>query len=313
MDNSREQNEFVRRRTALISLDGNIDEILHSISQTLNIPLDQINRSEIQEKIRINKLNFEATYQIIESSHNFLKENKSTKDKIEELHDVGKFIKNYHEKLELLVPTSVDQVPDFLVQNNDRTIGIEHTRLIDNQIEKVIGTVRKILRKAKDNILSRNELTNTLINIQPHYDIQILGNKTLSSSLTPSELQRIAKIFENDIINTASDRSKIPAYLNVLTFTATEHPLELNLMETYSTKHSFEHLLKSAISKKEAKAVNYKQYSNISELWLLIINSGIKSSASFNLSNIDSYSITSCKFARIFLMDNFDYDIHQII
>jgi len=70
----------------------------------------------------------------------FQRNPKTTKDKYEELHDIGKFILAVGDTLKIQVPEVVSEFPDFILKQEQCKIGIEHTRLMSEEMKAMVKT-----------------------------------------------------------------------------------------------------------------------------------------------------------------------------
>ena len=186
-----EDQELVVRKTAKISLDGSEGEIKETLAGILGTTPDKIDFKNIQKQIATIKKEYLATKDIINEYERFLKESKASKDKFEELDDIGKFIKKYDSSLILKIPQSINQVPDFILEKANKTIGIEHTRLIDQPTQKMIGTLEKIIRNTRKQLLENNITSNDLINIGFNYKERIINKKNLTERISQLSLIHI--------------------------------------------------------------------------------------------------------------------------
>jgi len=304
--------EFINRRVVTISLDGNFEEILNSISSALNIPVENLDKEEIAHKIELNKLQTSEIKDITENYSNFLEQNNSTSDKYEELYDITKFLKKYVGNFKFVIPTEKNKIPDFIINVEKLKIGIEHTRLINQEYQRTIGTIKEILNKTKNILAEYNELENQLINIKFDLFAHIINSKTLSDKLKQSEIKLISELIAQNILDQKINNYKLPLYIEQLNIQNTNFPIEIRLIEHFEAKSDFKDILSDTVLKKEKLLDSYKQTKKLDEYWLLIVNSGVKSSSSYNMEIIQNYKLPKSAFNKVFIIDNFDSEIVQI-
>lgn len=133
----------------------------------------------------------------------------------------------------------------------------------------------------------------------------------MTDKLSQKEILEISKLISQEIIKFYDSQSttKLPSYIEKIAISQTEFPTEINLVENFLAKDNYISTLFDTIRKKELKIDNYRNEGQVNELWLLIVNSGIKSSSSFIIEKI---IIEDSKFDKIFIMDNFDLNILQL-
>ena len=305
-----ERQDLTIRKTAKISLDGSEQEIKEKIAGVLGISTNEVDFTSIQKQLEQIKKEYLRTKNIISSYELFLQKSKAPKDKFEELNDIGKYIKKHNPSLVLKIPENADQVPDFILEDGDKLIGIEHTRLINQDTQKIIGTLKKIIFNAQKFLLEKSETSNTLINIGFKYEEKIIKDKNLFDNLSQKEIKQIGSNIAEIIIGFQKSTSHIlPDYIDKILVQETKFSTEINLIENYISKNNYDALLTKLIERKESKLKRYRYNNGLEEIWLLIINSGIKSSSGFEMPN--QTSIKS-NFNKILVMDNFDYSIIEL-
>ncbi len=123
-----QKEEVVIRRTAKISTLGTEEEMLQEITKAFNIPVEQIRSQNIAQKLKEVTQGYHQTSSIIDEYKDFLTQKGATKDKFEELYDVGKFVVALNIQSTLEIPTNTSAIPDFIISSDNKSIGIEHTR-----------------------------------------------------------------------------------------------------------------------------------------------------------------------------------------
>lgn len=305
-----EHHDLIVRKTAKISFDSSEEEIKETLAEIFDTTPDKIDFASIKKQINIIKDEYPLTKKIIKDYELFLKESNASKDKFEELDDIGKFIKKYDSSLILKIPNDINQVPDFILDNGNKIIGIEHTRLIDQSTQKTIGTLNKILHNTKKYLLENPETSNSLINISFRYGEEIIKNRNLSNRLSQKEVKEIGKNIAEKILEyKKSGKFVFPNYIERILINEIKFSTEINLIENYISKDNYNSSLENLIKTKESKLSSYTNKKEIDEIWLLIINSAIKSSSGFTIDNKEKIK---SEFDKVLIMDNFDYNIKEI-
>ena len=143
------------------------------------------------------------------------------------------------------------------------------------------------------------------------FQLWFLSNiQNLFDNLSQKEIKQIGSNIAEIILNFEKSTDYIlPDYIDKILVQETKFSTEINLLENYISKNNYDSLLMKLIEKKESKLNRYRYNNGLDEIWLLIINSGIKSSSGFQIPN--QTSIKS-NFNKILVMDNFDYSIIQL-
>lgn len=296
--------EVVIRRTAKISTLGTEDEIIQEISQVFNISVDQIKNQNISQKLREIDEGYLRTSSLIDMYKDFLTTKKATKDKFEELYDVGKFLSSLYINATIEIPENLSAIPDFIISVDNNRIGIEHTRLIHVNSQIWIKTVSQILKRAERILLNRNPGLKQIVNISVNYWKLRINEKTLSDKLSIKEKDQIAHeiaTYVERVINRAELQK--PSFINKISISEmSDHPLSLILNENYIAKSEYAKLFEERISDKESKLGSYLANNSLDELWLLVVISGVSAPSSFIL---EKHSTFETKFDKVFLFDTF--------
>lgn len=296
--------EVVIRRTAKISTLGTEEEMIQEISKTLNIPIEQIRNQNVTQKLNEVTQGYHQTSSIIDKYKKFLTQKGATKDKFEELYDVGKFLVSLNIQSTLEIPDNTSAIPDFIISSDNKRIGIEHTRLMNTISQIWIKTVSQILKKAEILLLKRNPELKQIVNISINYWKLNINGKNLSVKLSIQEKEQIAKEIADYIESLLSNEELMqPSYIDKISISErSEHPLNLILNENYIAKTESTNLFIERIRDKETKLGSYLANNSLDELWLLVVISGITGSSSFTLQKQNQFET---KFDKVFLFDNF--------
>lgn len=158
--------------------------------------------------------------------------------------------------------------------------------------------------------MENNQTSNDLINIGFNYKERIINKKNLTDKLSQGEIKKIGANIANIILEYKKDYSAaLPNFIDKILITKTRFETEINIIQNYISKDDYNSLLINLIKIKESKIDSYTDKKKLNEIWLLIINSGLKSASGFTMNNPEKFK---SKFDKVIVMDNFDYDIKEI-
>ncbi len=186
--------DIVFRRTAKISTLGTEEEIIREISQVFNIPVEQIKNQNITGKLKEISSNYHKTSLLINEYKDFFVNHNATKDKFEELYDLGKFLIALNIDCALEIPDRISAVPDFIITSQNRRIGIEHTRLMNSNSQNLIKTTTQIIKRAENLLLQRKPDWKEIINVSINYWKLNIDDKNLSNKLSIQDKDNIARL-----------------------------------------------------------------------------------------------------------------------
>lgn len=250
-----QKEEVIIRRTAKISTLGTEEEMIYEISKTFNIPIEQIKKQNIAQKIKEVTQGYHQTSSIIDGYKDFLTQKGAKKDKFEELYDVGKFLVSLNSQSTLEIPNNTSAIPDFIISSNNKRIGIEHTRLINTISQIWIKTVSQILKKAETLLLKRKPELKQIVNISINYWKLSINSKNLSIKFSIQEKEEIANEIANYIESLLDNRAITqPQFIDKISISErSEHPLNLIINENYIAKTGSTNLFEERIRDKETK------------------------------------------------------------
>lgn len=307
-----QEEPIIIRRTAKISTLGTETEMLHEISQAFNIPVEQLANQQVQEKLDEIKNQSERSEALIKPYKTFLLRNNAREDKYEEAYDMGKFLISIEPEYNLEIPESISSIPDFIVTDGIKRIGIEHTRLINHESKMLIKETQKILKKAEQQLLQHNSQLNQIINISINYSRLSLDGKNITAQrFSITEKNTIAEIiaaYIKSLLKSDNSVSKPEFIENISISDKSEHPLNMNLNENYLAKSDFENLFEKTINAKEEKYHSYINNKSLDELWLLIVASGVSSASSYILEGEAAVNKLTSQFDRVIFFDNFSHE-----
>lgn len=238
----------------------------------------------------------------------------ATVDKIDELIDLGKFLISFDNAIEIKIPEKILRYPDFMVSKENRTIGIEHTRLMDNKSKQFVSAVKNILKRAEKQLLLIDASLTQIINISFNYSKLIWNGKLLlSEKFRANEKEEVAMVISN-YLNSVLEKNDIdkPEFIEKVSISGpTNFSLSIEHNEKYLGKSDFIEQLLKTIDSKESKFSRYLQAGSFDEIWLLIVAGGASTASSYDFADIVFEKINS-QFDQIFLFDNFSCQIIKI-
>jgi hypothetical protein len=309
-----EENGILKRVSIKLSTDLSNEEIRQAIANAMGISLNQIPQVDFPAAKSKIKEEISKVEEIISEYKNKLQNTPGiTQDKFDELSDIGRFIVASNERLKIIIPEKISVFPDFTVKMEERIIGIEHTRLMNEEIKATIKTVKYFIEKANKIIAEDlNHLSKTA-NIFIDYNAIIVDQKTFKSrKFTSSEkdgiIMTIADYIRKLLIE--GNDSK-PSFITHITISSNKDSrVDLELAESYFTQNEFTDLLIERINSKELKVDSYKREACINEIWLLIVADDINSYSGYDTERALFPQIDSSKFDKLILFEKFSGKIH---
>ncbi|MFC3560203.1 hypothetical protein [Pedobacter jamesrossensis] len=182
------------RKTFKISNQGTEEEIKQRIADVYGVPVDQLPPMDIKSEFQRNRDNWMQVSELIAPYEIFLKGRANTSvDKFEELTDIGRFIVAWPDQLQLIVPDEPVKYPDFTVRSSERTIGIEHTRLINPTIKAAFNSAKQVITEAEVILKNINLDYKRTVNIFINFSKPVLdGNNFYNKKFTRGEKKRIS-------------------------------------------------------------------------------------------------------------------------
>lgn len=217
-----------------------------------------------------------------------------------ERYQLEKFVSN--ENLKLLVYQITDyETPDFEVNIDKRWISIEHTRLINPQLQQVENYRDRIIKTAQKRFESK--YSDRLYVLITFRNIQLKGGKIAEEKYVDEVYNLIEQIYLNNRkfefkIHSKRHKEKVSATIesfsvdNVQNFSHWQH------FGAYLVEWIDMEWLKGIIKKKEMNIEKYpKQYE---ENWLLMV-SDFGTKASSTRTDFIDFSTIQSKFDKIFI------------
>lgn len=222
-------------------------------------------------------------------------EYQNRKKNIEICH-VAKFLMNLNDTSYI---EEVIESPDFLINFENKIVGVEHQILIDDSKKSYEGFLENVFRLTEIELRKDSSTPNILINCWLQDNIKYTINQKSSFILSIIDLIKsyikLGTLRDNPIIERAYSMPH------------SEFSLCPNFgawFQEYLSVNSLE----KAIREKEKKLTLYKERSV--ETWMLIVIGGTGAS-SYQILEDESYKITSV-FDRIYLLEDFNNNLYQL-
>lgn len=217
-----------------------------------------------------------------------------------ERHQLERFVSN--DKLKLLV-YSIDncETPDFEVNINKRLVSIEHSRLINPQLQQVEQYRDKIIKLAQKRF--EEKYSDKLYVLMTFNNIVLDGGKIAEQNHVEEVFNLIEKIYLDNKrfefkIESIRDREKISKTIesfsvdNVQNFSHWQH------FGAYLVNWIDMDWLKGIIKKKEQNIIKYSK--SYDENWLLLV-SNFGTEASAHRTDFIDFSSIESKFEKIYI------------
>lgn len=296
------------RKTFKISNQGTEEEIRQRIADVYGVTVDQLPQIDIKSEFERNRNNWIQVSELIAPYEAFLKGQAHTSaDKFEELTDIGRFIIAWPDKLSLIIPDIPLEYPDFTVQVSGRTIGIEHTRLINPILKAAFNSAKQLIKEAETILKNRNLDYKRTVNIFINFSKPVVNESDFHNrNFTRKEKKQtslaIADYIEGLLLEKAPEKPKFIE--DVVITTSQDSRIDLILAEEYIAKEGFVDLLNARIKAKEAKYDNYISVTALNSCWLVVIIDGVSSFSGFDLQELKEIQ-SSNKFEKIILFETF--------
>jgi hypothetical protein len=303
------------RKTLKLSSVGTEEEILQAIADGFGISIEQVKKMNVMSGLNAINADHEKINTRISSFRQFLLDQNATKDKFDELWDLGKFLFSYSPEYDIYIPEKLMSYPDFIVTKETNRIGIEHTRLMDNKSKNLISTIKNILKKAEKILLSKDPSLTQIINVSINYSKLILNNKSiLLDRFDAKEKNEIAAVISEYLASLLNNElwAKPEFIENAQIVKGSSFPVSVELNEKYLGKSDFTELLLKTIEAKEKKFSNYSAVENINELWLLVVAGGASTASSYVFTESLFENAVNSQFDKILLFDNFSHQVKEV-
>lgn len=213
-----------------------------------------------------------------------------------EICHVAKFLMNLNDTSYI---KAVIESPDFLIDFENKIVGVEHQILIDDSKKAYEGFLENVFRQAETELRKDSSIPNILINCWLHDNIRYTINQKNSLILLTIDLIRSYIEFGELRNNTIIER--------MYSMPHDRFSLCPNFGAWFQESLSI-NPLERAIREKEKKLPMYREKAD--EVWMLIVIGGTGASSFETLEN-ESYQITS-DFDRIYLLEDFNNNLYQL-
>lgn len=296
------------RKTFKISNQGTDEEIRQKIADIYGIPVDKLPPIDIKSEFQRNRENWMQVSELTAPYELFLKGLVHTsQDKYEELTDIGRLIVAWPDELHLILPNEQLKYPDFMALADNRTVGIEHTRLINPTLKAAFNSAEQVITEAEIILKNRNLDYKRTVNIFINFSKPVFnGNNFYSGKFTRREKKQISIEVANYVESLLLEQElEKPIFLeNVVIMSSQDPRIDLILTEEYIAKEGFLELLNERIKAKEAKFHKYMSAAEFDTCWLVVIIDGVSSFSGFDLEELKEIQ-TSNKFEKIILFETF--------
>ena len=304
------------RTTVKLSKLGTPEELRARIAEATGFPIESINMDDIEEQRKAEDENWLTVAALIKPYRDMLDaQQQVTPDKYEELIHVGRFLVDSGEAATLVVPDKPTLFPDFLLQDNGRTIGLEHTRLIRRESIPTIKAAHQFVENAHKLLLNAFPDFFGSVNVFIDYNQPVAGLHNFENrKFTALERKQVAQQIADYIysVGTGGNISK-PPYLGKVSYVANPEPrLDISMAENYLAKEGFGELLMDTIKAKEKRADTYLAEAAVAQCWLLIVLDGVSSYSGFDLLTVQFPQLQHSNFERIYLLEAISHRIRLV-
>lgn len=310
------QQSILKRTTLKFSTDLPEPEIRKAISESMGISIEKVPKFDFEnEKARLT--NEMKRIEMITKDYKAKLDNSAnvTQDKYDELFDVGKFILFANNNFKIEVPNDLLRFPDFILSFEEEKIGLEHTRLMNEETKAQFKTAKYYIKKAEELIATEfNHLSKT-VNIFIDYNQNVIGESNFKNKrFTPEQRRQISETLAEYIKSELTEGNvPKPNYIIQTKITSNKDSrVDLELAESYFTLSDFNDLLLERIQKKEERANSYRSEATLSVVWLLIIVDDINSFSGFDLKTAKFPKIENSNFDEIVLFEKFGGKIYNL-
>lgn len=218
-----------------------------------------------------------------------------------EVCQIGKFAYKVNSEIRI-VDKPQPPNPDFLIELDDKTIGLEHTQILTEDAQRYFK-VKSLLEYAEQIFEQKYP------NINVHATISIENDEwNYTQKEKPKLAEKIADYIQWTLLELDFELPKKITLIRTKKHSKVSFSYkEKNGQSGYLTRER----LKVEIEKKERKISRYLESENqLNELWLVLLI-GSLNSVSYELNEEENYQMDSM-FDRVYLMADFDVKILRI-
>lgn len=313
---------FTHRTTFEASTQLTEEEYRVAIAKANRMPLGDVPVFDSQRILTALKEHYQRVRKITAGFKTKLDSNpKTTKDKYEELEDIGRFIIAANDEpagtgsFELQVPKSIGLFPDFVLTYVSKRIGVEHTRLVSEEIIQIQRAAKWVLKKAAAIITKDLGHLSKTVNIYFDYDQNVIGTGSFKKkNLTLHQKIEASNIIA-DFVRAGLNGGQVlaPGFIAQVDINDNKDSrVDIELGQSFFTESEFSKQLLHRIAEKERKAGNYRTEVGVDLLWLLIVIDDIASYSNFNMESANIPEINTSNFDTIMLFEKHAGKIHPI-
>ncbi|WP_428331609.1 hypothetical protein [Mucilaginibacter sp.] len=305
---------LVQRTTVKISNPGSPEELKARIAAATGY--DHLSVEAIAGQMIFERDNWLAVSALIQPYRDFLDaQGRATKDKYEELTDIGRYLIDSDSGLELVVPDAPLLYPDFLLRDAKGLLGIEHTRLIDPAAKQALNYLREFVSAAHELLLREQPQLYGSVNVFIDDSQPVIAERFFrNGKFSPVERETITREIAAYVVSVINGQpAEKPAYIAEVSYLPNPEPrLDVNLGETYISKGEFETLLQKRIDAKEARYATYIEASPIDRCGLLLVVDGVSSYSGFDLKTVVFPKIATSNYSFIVLLEAISHQVYSI-
>ena len=299
-------NPLVMPKIITVSNGGTLEERIALFASQYNIDPGQIDREQfllIEEEVELSR---KEVRKIIQD--HFGKNNGGQRGKDDELLSLGKFL--YTTGYNYTIHPA--ERPDFILQDETKQIGVEHTRLEFQKDREYFSELwNKYIRGALELIRNSSPAATGLVNLILDADIPVAKGKTLRDFKAPEIRKAIPQIrreLADYILAVISGRSaERPVFIKQFSYQPTKDRLDIQYSQEYFQRADFEDLLTRTIQNKEQRLIKYREgkVKGINQWWLLVVVDGVNYSSSFDTNNLAIKNAIPFSYDKIFILNAF--------
>lgn len=269
------------------------------------------------DPVRIDKQQFLARENEIAESKRQVKEiikehygkinDTGQKSKDDELISIGKFL--YTTQLGFKITPM--EIPDFILTDENQVVGIEHTRLEAGTDKAYISEIwKKYLNGTLKIVQDKLPQLKGVANLTLDMDVQLYDNKALRDfndktikANTPDIISELVK-FMTDQVNGVD--CTVPKFVKSFSYQPSNEKFSLRYNQEYFVRTDFTKMVAGAILKKEQRINAYKENTQLTECWLLLVYNDASLSSGFKVDENSLNWVLETSFDRVFILNSFD-------
>lgn len=289
-----------------ISNDANLEDRIRLTGEIYQIDPNRIDKEKfLQGEMEIT----ESKKRVKEIIKNYFgkRNNTGQRNKDDELISLGKFL--YTTQIDFRITPM--EAPDFILDSNEVKIGLEHTRLEAGQDKAYIAEIwKKYLKDACSLVLSKIPELNGVANLTLDADYKLYDGKSLRD-FKEKVIKDNTNIIKKELVNymlSVIQGSEIarPSFVKEFSYQHSNEPFSLKYNQDYFVRNDFTEILLAGIQRKEKKLNAYRENTDITECWLLLVYGDANLSSGFKVAEYSLTVAIDSKFDRIFILNSFN-------